>query len=480
MKIKNSTALLLATILTFSVGVFTLKTGSFYKVKADDTETINLDEYYSQSYFKNLAENFGRNYMGTCAFVATEMLLSYYDNFLCDDIVPEEYDAEYVSDSVNVYNSQKSPGTMDDLISDAVVKEIIGYTPEGDDGDDENDDLVSNHLTMEQYFNIVEERANDSLHCKLISLYRNKYGDGINLTENDTVHLIDEYLQEIAGFEKNEDYFLSSSYFTFVPGPNYQRLLRNDIINIVSSGKPVIMFISKASSGLDLDKHAVIAYDYDEYKDELYCHFGWHNNTKLRITPESEEYINYHGHIKLNWNIEHSCSNNYVVNGTPYCFEHKDLVVYDHLCSYTDGYQTFPITDPNEHIKHKKMCHCTNYVVENHTSTCGCSISAHVGSTYTYYSPTQHSYVCTLCGVTAYAPHVANINFPDYCITCKSFFDNGFGQIIHAIKPSGGMVTANGSYIGYNGIIYLDDRDVQAYFNGTLVFYKEDSSAQTA
>ena len=42
------------------------------------------------------------------------------------------------------------------------------------------------------------------------------------------------------------------------------------------------------------------------------------------------------------------------------------------------------------------------------------------------------------------------------------------------------MVTANGSYIGYNGIIYLDDRDVQAYFNGTLVFYKEDSSAQIA
>ena len=51
MKIKNSTALLLATILTFSVGVFTLKTESFYKVKADDTETINLDERDVQAYF---------------------------------------------------------------------------------------------------------------------------------------------------------------------------------------------------------------------------------------------------------------------------------------------------------------------------------------------------------------------------------------------------------------------------------------------
>ena len=50
-KIKNSTALLLATILTFSIGFFALKTDRFYKVKADDTETINLDERDVEAYF---------------------------------------------------------------------------------------------------------------------------------------------------------------------------------------------------------------------------------------------------------------------------------------------------------------------------------------------------------------------------------------------------------------------------------------------
>lgn len=52
------------------------------------------------------------------------------------------------------------------------------------------------------------------------------------------------------------------------------------------------------------------------------------------------------------------------------------------------------------------------------------------------------------------------------------------GEIIHPENLNGRLVTANGSYIGLYGIIYLDDRDVEAYFNGRLVFYKENSSAQ--
>jgi len=76
--------------------------------------------------------------------------------------------------------------------------------------------------------------------------------------------------------------------------------------------------------------------------------------------------------------------------------------------------------------------------------------------------------------------HVANIKRPNYCIICKSTFEVGFGEIMHPENLNGRLVTANGSYVGLYGIIYLDDRDVQAYFNGTLVFYKEDSSSQTA
>ena len=40
-------------------------------------------------------------------------------------------------------------------------------------------------------------------------------------------------------------------------------------------------------------------------------------------------------------------------------------------------------------------------------------------------------------------------------------------------------VTVNGSYILPNGIIVLVDEDIEAYENGTLVFYDKDKLPQT-
>ena len=48
--------------------------------------------------------------------------------------------------------------------------------------------------------------------------------------------------------------------------------------------------------------------------------------------------------------------------------------------------------------------------------------------------------------------------------------DFGFGQIIHNVQK----ISANGSYILPNGIIVLVDEDVEAYLDGTLVFYDKD------
>ena len=40
-------------------------------------------------------------------------------------------------------------------------------------------------------------------------------------------------------------------------------------------------------------------------------------------------------------------------------------------------------------------------------------------------------------------------------------------------------VTINGSYILPNGIIVLVDEDIEAYENGTLIFYDKDKLPQT-
>jgi len=461
-KSKRITAFLLATVLALSVGIFSLKEERFYKVKADTAVSTGFNNF-AQSYFSNLKENFGVNAFNSCAQVALGMLLSYYDSCLNDGVIPEVYDVSGSNTSSNFHTSGKSPG-----VRYAEYLNSIGP--------------AELNLLLE-----VAEVLQNTMFCEKLICMGNEldyYKSDFSLTVQETANLLNYYLQQETTF-LSSDYSITSEVYSPALISESNNNKTNEVIQLVQSGQPVILFLVKPSeAGTGTIKHTVIAYDYDMATDQLYCHFGEHStnalDVKSHVTPRSENYFQHYGYVAIDWNIKHSCSNNYELNGNYYCYEHKDLIIFDHLCSYTDGIQEFERNDTTGHTKHKKMCHCTNYVEENHTSTCGCYISAHVGIMYGYYSATQHSYVCTLCGVTAYAPHVAKKNNPGYCITCGSYFDGGFGQIIHAIKPNGGMVTANGSYIGYNGIIYLDDRDVQAYFNGTLVFYKEDSSSQTA
>ena len=68
----------------------------------DYTETGAQDGTYSsyiyqydsfmESYFDNLTTNHGHNTIGSCGYVAIDMLLCYYDTYLNDNIVPEQYD----------------------------------------------------------------------------------------------------------------------------------------------------------------------------------------------------------------------------------------------------------------------------------------------------------------------------------------------------------------------------------------------------
>ena len=63
------------------------------------------------------------------------------------------------------------------------------------------------------------------------------------------------------------------------------------------------------------------------------------------------------------------------------------------------------------------------------------------------------------------------------CMLCGATIDlvGSFGEsFIQNIQK----VTLNGSYILPNGIIVLVDEDVEAYLNGTLVFYDKDNLQQ--
>ena len=101
------------------------------------------------------------------------------------------------------------------------------------------------------------------------------------------------------------------------------------------------------------------------------------------------------------------------------------------------------------------------------------------------HSSTRHIECCALCGelgtVTDF--HVIKagsaIGNKAYCMYCGALINTGtdIGQVPGILSIS--KVTINGSYVLPNGIIVLVDADVEAYENGTLLWFDQDDLPQT-
>lgn len=61
---------------------------SFPFASAEEDSYDMLRPTFLSAYFDYLETNFGTNDKGSCVYVSIGMLLSYYDTFLNDDIIP--------------------------------------------------------------------------------------------------------------------------------------------------------------------------------------------------------------------------------------------------------------------------------------------------------------------------------------------------------------------------------------------------------
>lgn len=82
---------------------------------AEGTETaqsnlssnVFLKQFYSTEYFSNLRDNFGYNDSGACGHIAIEMVLTYYDTYWDDGIVPDNF--EYCDSFSYELNEENEP-----------------------------------------------------------------------------------------------------------------------------------------------------------------------------------------------------------------------------------------------------------------------------------------------------------------------------------------------------------------------------------
>ena len=118
-------------------------------------------------------------------------------------------------------------------------------------------------------------------------------------------------------------------------------------------------------------------------------------------------------------------------------------------------------------------CLCCRYIEEVPHST-------HSYTQWAKYSSTHHILYCEYCGQTESQPSPHIIKATDSllrkakCLMCGAWvnLDNTIVMVPGMLNVQ--KVSINGSYILPNGIIVLVDEDIEAYENGTLVFYDKD------
>ena len=318
----------------------------------------NLSQYssspydsYLQAYFDMLTENFGHNIKGSCSHIALSMVLSYYDNYLNDDIVDEYYDVSCVSSIIDTTLVNNSPGTM---------YEDYYYTLS--EKDKKNCDAT------QYYYNFVEEYAPYSLHAKLI-LIGKKYHNSYNFNDDkypcgtyisDLIRIAKTYLEVERGYKQTIDFWFNYK------NTGSSESIKNFVIEQIDLGFPVIVSIGNYAGTKNEKNHACVAFAHDG-QGNVYFHTGWHGSNRI-AKLEDIDYAYYNEAFTLKFGFSHTHTNNYIVeqNGVSkaYCYCNHDIITYKKIeHDFSKKYVK------RNNVFHTAFCNCGSTKIENHTWT---------------------------------------------------------------------------------------------------------------
>ena len=285
-------------------------------------QQLDVKRLYLRNYFNGLTENFGYNIMGTCGYVALGMLLSYYDSYLCDDIIPEEYDIPSTGSGYDIIGRNNSPGVLRDFITDSDVKLYTSCS-------------TLSELTNTDYYNILNNKyGSNSFQFKLIDL---AVKNELLKLDDDLVELFKIYLQT-RGFEEGVDYELNTyKVFNMNLDKAKQYIKEN-----VDEGRPLFCCGHSASSAA---AHAFVFFDYDD-EENYYTHYGWGNSIH---TDQFDRFGGCLRFMTVDFKFEHTHSYNYMVGNKAYCYCDEEIETYhNHNYTYVGVNKT----------NHRASCNC--------------------------------------------------------------------------------------------------------------------------
>ena len=329
-------------------------------VAYNNSEIKNYDNFRI-AYYANLINNFGYNHKGSCGYVALGMLLSYYDTYLNDNIIPEQYDKESKYKDKNFVDDGNSPGVRHKTTYEADNK---------------------------RYYNELISLADTDLHSKLVTIGVSKNFCNIEKADYSTDIeqrnvVLETYLKDVVGYIKGNQYIFDYLEFEKSYYSNSDKV-KNYIISRIKEGFPVLISVANVDGSKN---HAGIAYEYNEDSGEIYCHMGEKDGVHVTISQRGFTY--YKSAMVIDFNLPHSHSNNYSDGTNNYCYCSEEICVYKHN-------KKFENTDTSYHTV---SCACgsinttENHIYKNYTKIIGA-----LGSL-------QHNANCA-CGASKTENHV--------------------------------------------------------------------------
>ena len=434
--------------LVFS-NIFALNSAAF---NVDINESHYLENTASH-YYMGLIDGFGLNSEGTCSYVAGAMLLSYYDSFLSDMFIDENYES-YGS---AIYDTKtqlikKSPGILQEPRYNSTLSSTY-------------DEYVTQYSS--QYF-----------HLELIRIARDElgiYSSGVlgaydsegNLKVSNGETLIEwsisiPELGSILQYYLNERFgegvitVVCESYRNYLHTNTQEEadtIIKNKVKSLVTNGIPVVYAgFGTPSNSETYVGHALVACD-RSVNDKLVFHSGWNSSTN-RIISEEDSAFNYNEECYMLWldfddeEIQHSCSYNYVVSsermsilGMNMCMcgfamhpnhVHNSFKYYNETVHFSNCIwcQSFVLSNHTcntfyefSELQHKAACDCGYYMYLDHEisyspssstlhesacESCGYSIYENHTLDYLQYTSTKHEVICESCNYDVYSNHSFN------------------------------------------------------------------------
>ena len=247
-----------------------------------ETEKFQNYNFSMKDYFENMFYFSSYNSMGSCGYVSLIQTMSYYDTFYNDDIIPNIYEFNESTAKNKNDLKYKSLGVMRLPYNDSVYLSYYDFCNKTQNYDLQAKLTILNNIN-ENTYNIKKFYAstNGWNYNKILNSF---YGSNIILTNDYSFKTQNEYIETIK--------------------------------SIIDSGNPAILHIMKNRIGGE-DRHAVVAYDYDE--NGIYANFG-HGQSSTKKLIYSDGYDCIYGIFTLDFSsFDHKHSNNYVIDGFSYC-----------------------------------------------------------------------------------------------------------------------------------------------------------------